>query len=47
VVLVRKRGGKKPLGRPRLICEDNIKMGIPEIRWDVVDWINLARVRDK
>jgi hypothetical protein len=30
-VLVKKRGGKKQLGRPRFRWEDNIKMGIQEI----------------
>jgi hypothetical protein len=29
-VLVRKLVGKKPLGRPRHRCEDNIKMDIGE-----------------
>jgi hypothetical protein len=28
------------LGRPRRRWEDNIKMGLREIRWESVDWIN-------
>jgi hypothetical protein len=26
-------------------CEDNIKMGVREIEWESVDWINLAEDR--
>ena len=36
-VLVGKPEGKKPLGRPRRRCEDNIKMSF-------VDWIDLALI---
>ena len=38
--------GKRPLGRPRLRCEDNIKMGLQEVRWDM-DWIELVQDRDR
>jgi hypothetical protein len=31
-VLVVKTDGKKPLGRPRRRWEDNIKMGLQEVR---------------
>jgi hypothetical protein len=34
--------GKRPLGRYRLRWEDNIRMGLTEIRWEVLDWIELA-----
>jgi len=30
-VLVGKRNGKKPLGRPKRRCEDNIKMDLQEV----------------
>jgi hypothetical protein len=36
--LVRKPEGKRPPGRPRCRCEDNIRM---EIEWEGVDWIHL------
>jgi hypothetical protein len=39
--------GKKPLGRPRYRCVDNIKMNLLEIGWGGVDWIGLAQDRDK
>jgi hypothetical protein len=32
-VLVGKPEGKRPLGRPRLRCEDGIKMDLTEIGW--------------
>jgi hypothetical protein len=41
-VLVGKTEGKSPLGRPRLLWEDNIKMDLQEIGWRGVDWIDLA-----
>jgi hypothetical protein len=45
---VRKPEGKRPVGRPRRKWEDNIKMyNLREIRWDDVDWIDLAQDRDK
>jgi hypothetical protein len=30
------------LGRPSSSFEDNIEMGTLEIRWEAVDWIQLA-----
>jgi hypothetical protein len=44
---VGKSGGKRPLGRPKRRCEDNIKMGIREIGWGGMDWIYLAQDRDQ
>jgi hypothetical protein len=41
-----KRGGKRPLGRPRRGWEDNTKMDVREIRWEGVDWIHLAQNRE-
>jgi hypothetical protein len=32
-VLVGKREGRRPLGRPRRRCEDNIKMYLREVGW--------------
>jgi hypothetical protein len=32
-VLLGKREGKKPLGRPRCKWEDNIKMDVQEVGW--------------
>jgi hypothetical protein len=40
---VGKPEGKRPLGRPRHRWEHNIKMNLREIRWDGIDWIDLAR----
>jgi hypothetical protein len=45
-ILVGKPEGKRPLGRPRLSCVDNIKMDLREIGWDDMDWIELAQDRD-
>jgi hypothetical protein len=41
-VLVVKAEGKRPIGRPRLKWEDNIKMNLQEVGREVVDWIELA-----
>jgi hypothetical protein len=46
-LMVGKPEGKRPLGRPRCRCMDNIKMAILEIGWGGVDWIGLAQDRDK
>ena len=46
-VLVRKPEGKRPLGRPRHGCEDNIKMDLQEVGWRGMDWIDLAQDRDR
>ncbi|KAJ4431782.1 hypothetical protein ANN_20387 [Periplaneta americana] len=46
-VLVRRREGKRPLGRPRRIWEDNIKMDLREVGYDGRDWVNLAQDRDQ
>jgi hypothetical protein len=45
--LVVKPEGKKPLGRHRSRWEDNIKMDIQEVGVGGVDWIDLARDRDR
>jgi hypothetical protein len=46
-ILVGKAEGKSPLGRPRRRWVDNIKMVLGELRWDSVDWIELAQDRDQ
>jgi hypothetical protein len=45
--LVGKLEGKRPLGRPRSRCEDNITMDLREIVWEGADWIHLAQDRDQ
>ena len=40
--------GRRPLGRPRRRCEDNIKMYLREVGWGGGrDWIDLAQDRDR
>src|SRR5215469_16088030 len=45
-MLVGKPGGKKPLGRPRRIWEDNIRMDLQEVGGGRGDWMELAQDRD-
>jgi hypothetical protein len=45
-VLVGKPVGKRPLGRPRIRWEDNIKMYLHEVGCGDMDWIELAQDRD-
>jgi hypothetical protein len=46
-VLVRKRKGKRPLGRPKRRWEDGIRMDLGEIGWGSVEWIQLAQDTDR
>jgi hypothetical protein len=46
-LLVGKPEGRRPLGRPRRRWLDNIRMDVVEVGWGVVDWIGLARDRDR
>jgi hypothetical protein len=46
-ILVGRPEGRRPLGRPRHIWEDNIKMDLREMEFGDVDWINLAQDRDR
>jgi len=44
-VLVRKREGKRPLGRPKLRWEDNIKMDLQEVGcavWTGSSWFRIG-----
>ena len=45
--LVGKPEGKRPLGRPRLRWEDNIKMDLQEVEYRGMDWIELTQDRDR
>jgi hypothetical protein len=46
-ILVGKPERKRPLGRPRLMWVDDIKIDLREIGWDVTDWIDLTQDRDQ
>jgi hypothetical protein len=46
-VLVGKPECKRPLGRPRLRWEDNIKMDLQEVECGGMDWIESAQDRDR
>jgi hypothetical protein len=42
-VLVARPERKRPLGRPRRSCDDNIKMDFREIEINGANWIRLAQ----
>jgi hypothetical protein len=46
-ILVENPEGKRPLGRPRRMRVDNIKIDLREIAWGGMDWIDLAQDRDQ
>ena len=46
-VLVGKLEGRKPLGRPRRRCVDNIRMDLQKVGCGYMDWIGLAQDRDR
>jgi hypothetical protein len=46
-VLLGKREGKRPFGRPRRRWEDGIRMDLREFGLWSVDWIQLAQDRDR
>jgi hypothetical protein len=46
-ILVGNPDGKRPLGRPRRIWVDNIKMDLREVESDGRDWIDQAQDRDR
>jgi hypothetical protein len=46
-ILVGKPEGKTPLGRPRRMWVENIKMDLMEVGWDGMDLTDLAQDRDQ
>jgi hypothetical protein len=46
-ILVGKPEGKRPLGRPSHRWVNNLKMDLRKIRWDGMDWIDLAQERER
>jgi hypothetical protein len=46
-LLVGKPERKRPLGRPRRRWVNNIRMDLGEVGWDDVDWIDLAKDRNR
>jgi hypothetical protein len=46
-LLVRKPEGQRPLGRPRRRWVDNIRIYLGEVGWGDVDWIGLAKDRNR
>jgi hypothetical protein len=46
-VLVGKPERKRPLGRPKRRCVDNIRMDLQEVGCGYVDWIGLAQDRER
>jgi hypothetical protein len=45
--LVGKPEGKRPLRRPRRRWVDNIRMDLGEVGWGGVDWIGLAKDKNR
>jgi hypothetical protein len=46
-LLLGKPEGKRPLGRPRRRCVDNIRIDLQEVGCGYMDWIGLAQDRDR
>jgi hypothetical protein len=46
-LLVGKPEGKRPLGRPRRRWVGNIRMDLGVVGWGDVDWIDLAKDRNR
>ena len=46
-VLMGKPEEKRSLGRPRRGWEDNIKLDLQEVGCGILDWIELAKDRDR
>jgi hypothetical protein len=46
-ILVGKPEGKRPPGRPRHRWQNNFRMDLREMGWEIVDWIHLAEERDQ
>jgi hypothetical protein len=47
ILLVGNPEGKRPLGRPRRRWVDNIMTDLGEVVWGDVDWIGLAKDRNR
>jgi hypothetical protein len=45
--LVGKPEGKRPLGKPRRRCEENVRTDLTEVGWENVDWMHLAQDRNQ
>jgi hypothetical protein len=46
-ILMGKPERKRPLGRPKCIWLENIKLYLREIEWDGMEWLHLAQDRDQ
>jgi hypothetical protein len=46
-ILMGKLEGKRPVGRPKRTCKDDIRMDLRGRGWESVDWIQLAQDRDQ
>jgi hypothetical protein len=46
-LLMGKPEGKRSLGRPRRMWVDNIRMDLGDVGWGDVDWIGLAKDRNR
>jgi len=46
-VLAGKPAGRRPLGRPRRRCVENIRMDLQEVGCGYMDWLGLAQGRDR
>ena len=47
MVLLGEPEGRRPLGRPRRRCVDNIRLDLQEVGRGYMDWIGLAQDRDR
>jgi hypothetical protein len=46
-ILVRKREGKRLLGKHNRRWKENIRVDVTETGWEVVKWIHVAQERDQ
>jgi hypothetical protein len=46
-ILIGNSEGKKPLGRPKYMWEDNIRMDLREVEWDGFVWCHLTQDWDQ